>query len=238
MRIVSLIAIVVLVSASVLGEDYSAYAGRSHAARKMNNDGLTYETKGDSLNARRCFDEAVRVDPTMWPAYVNRASLDIKEHKFHQAIDDATKALLQNSSFNRAATLRAEANLKLGNYASARRELDQLISLGGAGNAYDLALNDSAWLRATCPDPHFRNGQLALTQAALACRLTGERKPGFLDTLAAANAQEGNFDAAFRIEEKALTLRETSDEPKDLRDHLRKHMASFKQHRPWRDILN
>ena len=233
MRLVPLIPIVVLANASALGDDYHVYAGQNHGARKLNNDGLTYEIKGDFVNARRCFDEAVHVDPTMWPAYVNRASLDIQEHKFHQAVDDATMALRVKSSFNRSAILRADANIKLGNYDSALRDINQLLSLGEKGDAYAHALNASAWLRATCPNSRFRNGQLAITEAKKACGLTNYQKPEVLDTLAAAYAETGDFENALRFEEKALSIRDTPA----MVQHYRKHLSAYKQHRPWRDTV-
>ena len=72
MRSVPLITIVVLATASAPGEDYHAYgAGQSHAARKLNNDGIIYEIKGDFVSARKNFDEAIRIDPSMWPALPN-----------------------------------------------------------------------------------------------------------------------------------------------------------------------
>jgi len=237
MRVVPLIAAVSFVfSLGVAAKEIHVYAGRSSAALKLQNDGLTYEEKSDYATARKKFDEAIRLDPTMWPAYFNRATLNMKEHKFGQALEDATTALRGKSTFNESAVLRAMINIKLGDYAAACRDLDTLISLGAKGDAYAQALNGSAWLRATCPDSRFRNGQLALRHATLACRITSDRNPDFLDTLAAANAEEGNFDAAIRIEQKALTLRGTPEESKELHEHMREHMASFKQHRPWRDV--
>jgi len=198
-------------------------------------EGSAYENKGDLVNARRCFDKAIQLDPTSWLSYLGRARLDMQEDKSQQQIYDATMALRYKSSFSASAILRADANAKLGHYDAAVRELDQVISLGTRGSAYAAALNASAWLRATCLDPRYRNGQLALRHAALGCRITWDRNPGYLDTLAAANAELGNFDAAIRIQEKALGLRETPGESKNLRRHMHEHMASFKQHRPWRE---
>lgn len=199
---------------------------------KIQHDGLAYAKKGDYASARRCFDEAIRVDPKSWSAYYSRARLDYRESKWQQTIEDASAALRFNSSFAGASISRADANGKLGRYDAAVREYDHVISLGRFGSEYAVALNDSAWIRSTCQDARYRNGQLALSQAALACRVTWDRNPKCLDTLAAANAELGNFEAAIRVEQMALALRAPAEDIKE----FQQHMASFKQHRPWRDV--
>ena len=231
MRIVPLIAALGLLSRLAFAEDITVSAGKSQPAIKFLNDGVAYENKGDYANARRCFDEAIRVDPTMWPAYFDRATLDAKEHKFRQGLQDATLALQGKTSFNRSAVLRALINAKMGNYSAAFRELDQVVSLGARGDAYPQALNGLAWLHATSREPGYRNARLAIAQAMQSCSLTSYKKAGLIDTLAAAYAEAGDFDAAVRFEQKAIALGESPDAMED----LQKHLASFRQHRPWRE---
>jgi tetratricopeptide (TPR) repeat protein len=130
--------------------------------------------------------------------------------------------------------VRADANAELGNYEAAFRELDQLISLGQRDDAYPQVLNMSAWWRAVAPESRYRNARLAIAQARQSCSLTSYNDPEFIDTLAAAYAESGDFDAAIRTEEKALSLIRS---PED-RKVVQKHMTAFKQHRPWRERGN
>lgn len=221
----------VFLCTSAFAEEIHVYAGKSWPAVHAQNLGVDYMDKGDFVNARQKFDEAIRLDPTMWPAYYNRADLDLKEHKYREGIADATMALRGKTSFNRSAVLRALISMKLGDYNSARRDLDQMIALGQRGDAYGRALNASAWMRATCPDSRFRNGQLAITEATRALDLSSTHEAEDTDTLAAAYAEIGNFDAAVRAEEKALGLTKSPQEIKE----MRRHMTAFKEHRPWRE---
>ncbi len=60
------------------------------------------------------------------------------------------------------------------------------------------ALNNLAWLVATCPDDAVRDGTLAVKLANRAVEVTRSRHPGLLDTLAAGLAEIGRFAEAER----------------------------------------
>jgi tetratricopeptide (TPR) repeat protein len=67
-------------------------------------------------------------------------------------------------------------------------------------------LNNLAWLRASCADPAFRDGPEAVRLATRACELTGYSKPLFIGTLAAAQAENGDFPSAIATAERAEAL--------------------------------
>jgi tetratricopeptide (TPR) repeat protein len=68
------------------------------------------------------------------------------------------------------------------------------------------ALNNLAWMLATCPDAGVRNGTNAVQLAEQACRLTGDKKAGMVGTLAAAYAEAGRFQEAVNTAAKAADL--------------------------------
>ncbi len=68
------------------------------------------------------------------------------------------------------------------------------------------ALNNAAWLLATCPDAAVRNGADAVRFAGRACRLTQYQNAGMVGTLAAADAEAGRFTEAVATAEKAVAL--------------------------------
>jgi len=80
--------------------------------------------------------------------------------------------------------------------------------------------NQLGWIWATAPDPDVRNGVRAKECATRACELSEWQEPSFLDTLAAANAELGEFDDAVKWMEKAMKLAnvETLEDYQDRKD--------------------
>jgi tetratricopeptide (TPR) repeat protein len=92
-------------------------------------------------------------------------------------------------------------------------------------------LNNLAWVLATSPDDQLRNGQLALELATRACEVTEYQAAHILSTLAAAQAELGNFDKA--IENSTQAVEKGSDE---MKEQLQKELDSYQQNQPWREI--
>ena len=57
---------------------------------------------------------------------------------------------------------------------------------------------------ATCPEAKYRDGGKAVESATRACELTKWKSSEFLNTLAAAYAESGDFDAAVTWQTRAI----------------------------------
>ncbi|MGO9243969.1 MAG: tetratricopeptide repeat protein [Verrucomicrobiia bacterium] len=68
------------------------------------------------------------------------------------------------------------------------------------------AQNNLAWVLATLPPAEGGDSVRAVVSAQRACELSGNRVPGYLDTLAVAYAAAGRFDAAVATAQKAIDL--------------------------------
>lgn len=129
-------------------------------------------------------------------------------------------------------TLAARAMAKPDGQADASR---WLAAAAAAGDRR--AMNDYAWLLATHPEPTARDGRRAVLLAQRALAL--ERSSTVLDTLAAAQAETGAFEAAVSTQEAALAA--AAEEPMSdteraqLLAELRTHLAAFRSGRPWRE---
>ena len=91
------------------------------------------------------------------------------------------------------------------------------------------ARNALAWILATCPDAKYRNGERAIESATKACALTNWESPNYVDTLAAAYAENQQFKDAVEWQQKALAI---SDPPlPGMKDRL----ELYKKHEPYRE---
>jgi tetratricopeptide (TPR) repeat protein len=205
--------------------------GRNKTAMKFWRDAEAQLKKGEVENARRSLDAALRNDPTFWPALYTRANVFLIQGKPELAIQDCSEALRQYPAFFEAALLRASANAALGRYAESLKEIEHVIRIRPRTTGLARALSDRAWLRATCPDPSFRNGRQAIKDAKAACGIMSWDDEDMIDTLAAAYAEVGDFHSAVSYEEKALATKGISANDSNV---FQSHLALFKQHQPVR----
>jgi tetratricopeptide (TPR) repeat protein len=99
------------------------------------------------------------------------------------------------------------------------------------------ALNNLAWLLATCPDGHIRDGTQAVKHAGRACTLTDFKQTIFIGTLAAACAEAGKFDDAISMAQKACALASESGD-QNLLKRNQELLALYQKHQPYRETTN
>ena len=92
------------------------------------------------------------------------------------------------------------------------------------------ALNGLAWTYATDPDPKLRDGKKAVQLATRCVGTTHRRVASFLDTLAAAHAEAGDFKLAIETSREALSLPEVKYQPL-LDAYLREHIGIYEKGR-------
>jgi tetratricopeptide (TPR) repeat protein len=97
---------------------------------------------------------------------------------------------------------------------------------------YVAALNNSAMIWATAADPRFRDGRRAVEAATHTCELTEWRNPVYLDTLASAYAEAGDFESATRWQTHAIEL--LTD--KATRDDFRSRLALYQKRKPYHEV--
>lgn len=87
-----------------------------------------------------------------------------------------------------------------------------------------------AWLLATSPVDALRDGKKAIEHATRACQRTEWKNCEWIDTLAAAYAETGDFQEAIKWQEKALSMC-----PEDQKDDLRSKLDLYKSGKPYRE---
>ncbi len=94
------------------------------------------------------------------------------------------------------------------------------------------AMNNSARFLATCDVAELRDGPAAVSLAEKAVATTSRKVPGFLDTLAAAYAETGQFAKAIRTEREAIGLQQKEKDKKDLASRLKLYESNAPYREP------
>jgi tetratricopeptide (TPR) repeat protein len=137
--------------------------------------------------------------------------------------DEAVR-LAPNDAY--AIASRADVLTDLGSYAEAAAEYDRAIQVDPDSSH---AQSGSAWLLATCPDDAVRNPKLAIERAQAAIDLSDGGDAADFDTLAAAQANNGEFAAAISSVEKALRLASPGE-----KESYNERLSLYQQEKPYR----
>ena len=169
---------------------------------------------GNAFAAQGRFDEAidnyrkaVQINPNSFEILNNLGAALAVKGQLDEAIENYYKAIQINPDhpgtfFHLALNLQ-----QLGRTREAVIQYRQALRLDPNMVA---ALNNLAWVLATSPDDHIRNGAEAVRLAERACSLTHYGQPLVVGTLAAAYAECGRFPEAVTMVEKAGQLATTA----------------------------
>ena len=147
-------------------------------------------------------NSAIKLEPTRALAYGHRSQIFTHMGKHEEAKKDAGRALQLERDFLTLDAL-ARALEESGDYKQAASYYAKSI----ADNPEDhLSYQALASLLAGCPDAEVRDGKRAITYAQKACELTQWKGPYSLKVLAAAYAEDGQFELAVKWQKKATDL--------------------------------
>jgi tetratricopeptide (TPR) repeat protein len=203
--------------------------------RRNPDDALAYCYRAETLNAEHQRDAALeavntalRLDSKLGEGYFTRGWIYYARKEYDLALADFEKANWIEP--NHWSTLEAKARTLAakGNYQTAAHEFravaQRFRKSAEPRNAW-------AWFLATCPEQSVRNGAEAVIQARNACELSRWDNAAYLDTLAAAYAENGEFDQAVKYAMRALEKLPVSD---PARPRLMQHLDFFRRKEAWR----
>jgi tetratricopeptide (TPR) repeat protein len=194
------------------------------------NRGVARKALRDYARAIDDFDAAIRLDPSLALAFNDRGDVHKERKEIDRAIDDYTQAIRLDPGLAAAYTSRGFARSRKGEYYLALEDDNRALQIDPN---FALAYNNRAWIRATCPEAKHRDGPTALEDARRACELTDWRQPHFLDTLAGAYAEVGDFDQAVAYQLKAQPLFREDWAFRDGRERL----ALYQARKPFREPI-
>jgi tetratricopeptide (TPR) repeat protein len=94
--------------------------------------------------------------------------------------------------------------------------------------------NNLAWMLSTLSNPELRNGPEAVKWATVVCDRTEHANVEYLDTLAAAYAETGDFSEATRIAETALQMARASGQ-QELARMVESRVRLYRNKQPYRE---
>ena len=145
-----------------------------------------------------------------------------------QALDIYDKLLTKPIPHGPIYRSRGDLLLNLGRQAEAIAEYEKALQLDPEDSGI---LNNLAWVLATSPEPTLRDAKRSLTLANRACEATEFKKAHILSTLAAAHAENGDFESAIQWSSKAVQI---GDEAAD--GQLKAELDGYRAGKPWREI--
>jgi tetratricopeptide (TPR) repeat protein len=194
--------------------------------------GYAYAGLGEMDKALTDFSAALKINAKDIPALLGRAEIYRTKKQWADALGDYDVILAAIPGDFRALLGQASALYGSG-------ELEKAV--GAYGDLMQRfpteaqPFNDCAWLLATGTKDGVRNGQRAVELANQACQLTNYQNAGYLDTLAAAFAEKGEFDKARQWQEAAIKA--AGEEPPDVQEEIKARIDLYKQNKPYREVL-
>ena len=233
-----------------LGDMNDAIRLNSTESAWFHGRGILWKNKKDYDKAIADYSEAIRLNPKSGRAYTARGLAWSAKKDYDKAIADYDEALKHKDPNEKVGTL-SQSDITGGD--STAMVNSRAVTFNGRGlvwgkkENYDKAiadyeeairldpkflypLNGLAWLRATCPNEKHRNGQQAVEYATKACELTAWKREDYLDTLAAAYAEAGDFDKAVEWQKKGMNLA-----PADQKADYESRLKLYRNHQPFRD---
>lgn len=166
------------------------------------NLGRAYAMRGKFAEAENHFEAALKIKSTDADIHQSYATFLAGQKKLDAAVQHLREAVRleprTESRLHLAALLHGA-----GKFREATEQYRAVLAREPNSLA---ALNNLAWMLATCPDAAVRNGTEAVRLAEQACRVSDNKKAGMVGTLAAAYAEAGRFTNAVATAAKAADL--------------------------------
>lgn len=195
-------------------------------AKAYANRGALYVLAGELEPALADYQQALELDPEFAIAERGCGRVCHMLGRIDEAVDHLSRAIELAPKDANALASRGDLLTDLGEYAAAAHDYEQALAINPK---FADAYRGSAWLLATCPDGEVRNPGVALERAERAASLDRKGDATTFDTLAAAQASVGNYQAAAASIQKAIELAPPSE-----RSVYQDRLQLYRQSKPYR----
>jgi tetratricopeptide (TPR) repeat protein len=195
-------------------------------AKAYSNRAALFVVAGDLMPALDDYARAIELDPNLAVAHRGRGRACHFLGQLDEAADHYDAAVQLSPDDSYAIASRADLLTDIGRYQEAARQYERAIQLDPQSS---YAHRGAAWLLATCPDESVRDAARALKHAETAIRLDGKEDSIAIDTLAAAQASNGDFAMAMETLGKAIDIA-----PDNEREAYNERLMMYQQARAFR----
>jgi tetratricopeptide (TPR) repeat protein len=171
-------------------------------ARVHNGLAVSLYLHGDREQAINHLYQAIRINPSFVESHYNLGKFLLQQGDPDHGVPELQRAVALKPRFAAAEEALASTYEALGNSPDALAHWRRTLEIEPSRVS---ALTGTAWLLATSPDPAVRNGREAVELAESASRLSTD-DPIILDAMAAAYAENGQFQKGIATANRALDL--------------------------------
>jgi tetratricopeptide (TPR) repeat protein len=150
--------------------------------------------------ALKFYETAMRRDPKAEKPRLQLAAAEFKRNDLEKSARTLAELLRQHPQNTDALYLLGQIFERKDNYGEAVKLYRRALEIDPESEPI---ANNLAWILATSADESIRDGAEAVRVAKPICERDGYKKFEFVDTLAAACAEAGNFDEAVRLAQDA-----------------------------------
>ncbi len=185
-----------------------------------------HQERGHLDDALKDYERVIQLTPGDAAAHNSRGYCYYQLRRYPHAVRDFTEAIRLDTESSAAFANRGQLYSDLGYYARALHDFQRAVDADPQlGRAYQGA----AWILATCPNEKFRDTDEAVAAASKAIEIDGDDDPRYLDTLAAAFANAGEFDMAVQAQQASIER-----SPEAAQELLQRRVIAFQQKKAFR----
>ncbi|QDT71210.1 tetratricopeptide repeat protein [Lacipirellula limnantheis] len=196
-------------------------------AKAYSNRATLYVQAGDVERAVADYESALSQDPKLTQALVGYGRLCHMTGRLDDALTHFNHAMEQAGDVTaEVACSRGDLLVDLGRYRDALQDYAKAIDLDPQ---FEHAYRNGAWLLATCPDESVRDANAALAGAKKALQCGYGDRCAALDTLAAAQANAGQYQEAVATISQAIQIA-----PEEARGAYEERRTMYQAGQPFR----
>ena len=191
--------------------------------------GVVYASRGELDAAESAYRQALELSPRHYRTHINLGNLHLDRGALAQAAEDYARAFEARPDLAEPNYYAGTTQVALGNPRAGIPHLRRALELDLDPRLLDTCRIELAWALATAHDEDLRAGPEALRLAREA--QSDPPRARDLDVLAAALAQDGEFEQAVEVLQPLIERLGAGIYAQELRSRLREYRAG----RPWRD---